>query len=60
MRALTYEGWRLLGYQVVKGEKSTLRSPKGEPLFTREQVKESGDIGDFRMTDDEDTKWAGV
>lgn len=50
MKAKTYDDWRLLGYQVCKGEKATGRCPKtGKATFTREQVEERDyeDITDF-------------
>lgn len=41
MKLKTYEDWKLLGYQVQKGEKSQARCPKtGKPLFSRQQVEE--------------------
>jgi hypothetical protein len=41
MKMKTYEEWKLLGYHVMKGEKSTQRNPKGEPVFTRDQVEDA-------------------
>lgn len=43
MKAKTYDEWRQLGYQVLKGETSTGRNKKLEPTFTREQVTDSPD-----------------
>lgn len=41
MKAKTYEDWRLIGYQVIKGEKATGRDPKtGKATFTRNQVED--------------------
>ena len=44
MRALTYDEWRDLGYQVRKGEKSSGRNAQRQPTFTRHQVEEREDF----------------
>lgn len=44
MKAKTYEQWKEIGYQVKRGERSTMRDAQGRPLFTREQVEESRDF----------------
>lgn len=44
MKALTYDDWRDLGYQVRKGEKASSRNPQGKALFTRDQVEEREDF----------------
>lgn len=43
MKAKTYEDWKLLGYHVIKGEKSSKKDSSGIPLFERSQVEESWD-----------------
>jgi hypothetical protein len=40
MKAKTYEDWQTIGYQVIKGEKSTGRDKNGKATFTRNQVEE--------------------
>lgn len=37
-KPMTYDDWKLAGYQVKKGERFSFRDKKGKPLFTREQV----------------------
>ena len=37
----TYEGWKVLGYHVVKGEKSTRRDKAGVCVFSEAQVLEN-------------------
>lgn len=44
MKALTYDDWRALGYQVRKGEKASGRNPQGKTTFTRDQVEERDDF----------------
>ena len=40
MKSRTYEGWKLLGYHVIKGERATGRDKEGTCTFTLEQVEE--------------------
>jgi hypothetical protein len=49
VKSKTYDEWQELGYQVIKGEKSEGKNAQGKPTFTRDQVKEKDDIGNFRM-----------
>lgn len=49
MKAKTYDEWKELGYQVRRGEKSSGRDRSGAATFTREQVEEQNDIGQFRF-----------
>ena len=53
MRDMTYAGWKACGYQVRKGEVATGREPKYpfQATFTRDQVNEINDMGDFRLVD---------
>lgn len=44
MKALTYDEWRDLGYQVLKGEKASGRNASGKCTFTRDQVEEREDF----------------
>ena len=39
-RWMTLEAWNEDGMKVIKGSKSTLRSPDGLALFNEEQVEE--------------------
>lgn len=41
MKSKTYEGWREIGYQVIRGEKASGRDRAGQPTFTRDQVEEA-------------------
>ena len=41
MKALTYQGWRTAGYQVIRGEKATGTDKAGAPTFRRDQVEET-------------------
>ena len=50
MKAKSYDDWALIGFQVIRGEKSTGRDPKtGKATFTREQVEsdEERSMDDF-------------
>jgi hypothetical protein len=38
MKNMTYDDWKLAGYQVKKGVKSCGRDAKGRALFSRDQV----------------------
>jgi len=38
MKAMSYDDWKLAGFQVKWGEKATGWDKKGRPTFTREQV----------------------
>jgi hypothetical protein len=40
MKSKTYEEWREIGYQVMKGQKASGRNKDGKATFTREQVEE--------------------
>lgn len=42
MKALTYDAWQAIGYQVKRGEKSQLVN--GQRVFTRDQVEERDDF----------------
>lgn len=53
MKAKTYDDWKLLGYQVKKGQVSNLRDAQGRALFTRDQVREQYDLGDYTLIDEE-------
>jgi hypothetical protein len=44
MKVRTFEGWKLLGYYVRKGEKATGRDKNDKPTFTREQVDDQEDF----------------
>ena len=44
MKARTFEGWKLLGYYVRKGEKATGRDKNDKPTFTRDQVDDQEDF----------------
>lgn len=44
MKAKTYDDWRMIGYQVKAGERSTLKDAKGRRVFTRDQVEERRDF----------------
>ena len=52
MKARTYQDWQDCGYYVRKGEVSTARDKDGNAVFTREQVSEQNDIGDYLLEDD--------
>lgn len=41
MKSLTYEGWKEIGYHVIKGEKATGKTTNGVPTFTRDQVEDT-------------------
>ena len=41
MKHLTYEDWIVNGRHVIKGEVSTERNKRGEPVFSYEQTEES-------------------
>lgn len=50
---MTYDNWKAAGYRVRRGEKATGRDPKtGEATFTRDQVNEGNDLGDYRFKSD--------
>ena len=44
MKARTFEGWKLLGYYVRKGEKASGRDKNNNPTFTRDQVEDAIDV----------------
>jgi hypothetical protein len=44
MKARTFEGWKLLGYYVRKGEKATGRDKNDKPTFSRDQVDDQEDF----------------
>lgn len=48
----TFEGWKELGYAVLKGEKSIFKSPTGAHLFNLDQVDE--------VEVDEDPGWEDI
>ena len=39
VKNMTYEDWKLAGYQVKKGAKACGRDPKGHAVFSRDQVQ---------------------
>lgn len=39
MKNMTYDDWKLAGYQVQKGAKSCGRNKDGKALFSRDQVQ---------------------
>lgn len=43
----TYDGWKALGYNVVKGEIAHKWNKKGKPLFNEEQVEQTICYSDF-------------
>lgn len=47
MKARTFEGWKLLGYYVRKGEKATGRDKNDKATFTRDQVEDQEDLNDL-------------
>ena len=50
----TFEEWKLLGYYVVFGEKSTKRNEKGICVFSEDQVAEREDISVYGGIDPSD------
>lgn len=38
MKNMTYDNWKLAGYQVKKGERACGRDTAGKPVFSRDQV----------------------
>jgi hypothetical protein len=44
MKALTYDEWKDLGYQVRRGEKANGRNLQGKATFNRDQVEEREDF----------------
>jgi hypothetical protein len=39
MKMKTYEDWKLLGFQVKKGQKASGEDKAGNPVFTKDQTK---------------------
>lgn len=53
MKMKTYDQWKELGYQVKKGEVSNHRDKQGRAVFSRDQVREQYDLGDYALIDSE-------
>lgn len=59
MEFKTYKAWNASGYYVMKGEKHIKRDSKGQPLFSSDQVAESGCslCGDLECDCGSDFEW---
>lgn len=63
MKSLTYEEWKEIGYQVLKGERATGKNKDGRPTFVRDQVDDIPNGPYWNETEEElhpghhDTYW---
>jgi hypothetical protein len=52
MKAKTYDEWKELGYQVIRGEKASSWNAQGKATFTRDQVEDADSL-DYNKPVDE-------